>query len=133
MNPRTLRHAPSYDGSADGASIVGQFMRTVPQQSGALWDPRLRRSDPQDNRRAKLLDQCPMLPQLEPLLRSAPTLREQERLSCMVELGLLSFESLAFEIQRRNVIAQAGAPPVRIPLVSTLALAATKLIGSGSG
>ena len=34
-------------------------------------------------------------------VRPAPTLREQERLSCLVELGLLSFGSLAFEIQRR--------------------------------
>ena len=37
-------------------------------------------------------------------IRPAPTLREQERLSCLVELGLLSFGSLAFEIQRRTSV-----------------------------
>lgn len=46
--------------------------------------------------------------------RPEPTLREQERLSCLVELGLLSFGSLAFEITRRTEIAKAAsAPPVR--------------------
>lgn len=41
--------------------------------------------------------------------RPTPTLREQERLSRLVELGLLSFGSLAFEIQRRTAVAQAAA------------------------
>ena len=43
--------------------------------------------------------------------RPTPTPREQERLSRLVELGLLSFGSLAFEIQRRTEVAQAAAPP----------------------
>jgi hypothetical protein len=126
--PRLLRHT---------ASIVGQFMRTVSMeevewteerlisQERGVQDPELPafsssiEAESQRNRSAQRRGskqrggsvQSHMAPRP---IRPAPTLREQERLSCLVELGLLSFGSLAFEIQRRTTIAQAAAaPPVR--------------------
>ena len=125
--PRLLRHT---------ASIVGQFMRTVSQAEGGWTEERLSEErgvqDPelpassssiaaerQRNRSAQRRGSNQRGGSVQPHMaprpvRPAPTLREQERLSCLVELGLLSFGSLAFEIQRRAAIAQAAAaPPVR--------------------
>ena len=123
--PRLLRHT---------ASIVGQFMRTVSQtESGwteersseerGVQDPELPASsssieaESQRNRSTQRHGfkqrGGSVQPHMAPRpLRPAPTLREQERLSCLVELGLLSFGSLAFEIQRRTAIAQAAAAPL---------------------
>ena len=123
--PRLLRHT---------ASIVGQFMRTVSQAEGGWTEERLsdergvqelpassssiaaeRQRNRSAQRRGSNQRGGSVQPHMAPrTVRPAPTLREQERLSCLVELGLLSFGSLAFEIQRRAAIAQAAAaPPVR--------------------
>ena len=121
--PRLLRHT---------ASIVGQFMRTVSQAEGGWTEERLsdergvqelpassssiaaeRQRNRSAQRRGSNQRGGSVQPHMAPRpLRPAPTLREQERLSCLVELGLLSFGSLAFEIQRRTAIAQAAAAPL---------------------
>ena len=121
--PRLLRHT---------ASIVGQFMRTVSQAEGGWTEERLsdergvqelpassssiaaeRQRNRSAQRRGSNQRGGSVQPHMAPRpLRPAPTLREQEWLSCLVELGLLSFGSLAFEIQRRTAIAQAAAAPL---------------------
>lgn len=124
---------PSVASSTTLTSIVSQFMRTVSQMEGERTEDSLSEergvrdqelpafsssieAERQRNRGAQRRGFKQRRGSVQPHMaprplhqRPTPTLREQERLSRLVELGLLSFGSLAFEIQRRTAVAQATA------------------------
>ena len=123
---------PSVASSSTRPSIVGQFMRTVSQMERGWTEDSLSEergardqelpasissieAERQRNRGAQQRGFKQRRGSVQPAnarrRRPTPTLREQERLSRLVELGLLSFGSLAFEIQRHTEVAQAAAPP----------------------
>ena len=127
--------------SSSTPSPVGQFMRTVSQMEGGWTEDSLSDEDSLSEERGARDQELPasissieaerqrnrgaqrrgfkqrrgsVQPANARRRRPTPKLREQERLSRLVELGLLSFGSLAFEIQRRTAVAQAAAaPPAR--------------------